>query len=139
MDLKLSHCFVYVLDQDEALDFYTRVLGMEKRSDAQMEHMRWLTVGPPSQPDLEINLMAVGPPLPPDDVEPIRQLVAKGSMGAIIFMSDDCRAAFERVVESGAEIMQEPMEQAYGVIDCAFRDPSGNHVRISEQLTTPTG
>jgi catechol 2,3-dioxygenase-like lactoylglutathione lyase family enzyme len=56
MDLKLSHCFVYVLDQDEALDFYTRVLGMEKRSDAQMEHMRWLTVGPPSQPDLEINL-----------------------------------------------------------------------------------
>jgi predicted enzyme related to lactoylglutathione lyase len=134
MELKLSHCFVYVLDQDEALDFYTRVLGMEPRTDAQMETMRWLTVGPPGQPDVEINLMAVGPPLPPDDVEPIRQLVAKGSMGAIIFMTDDCRAAFERVVESGAEIMQEPMEQSYGVIDCAFRDPSGNHVRISQEL-----
>ena len=134
MELKLSHCFVYVLDQDEALSFYTRVLGMEPRTDAQMETMRWLTVGPPGQPDIEINLMAVGPPLPPDDVEPIRQLVAKGSMGAIIFMTDDCRAAFERVVESGAEIMQEPMEQSYGVIDCAFRDPSGNHVRISQEL-----
>jgi predicted enzyme related to lactoylglutathione lyase len=134
MQLTLSHSFVYVLDQDEALDFYTRVLGFEKRSDAQMEHMRWLTVGAPGQPDVEINLMNVGPPLPPEDVEPLRQLVAKGSMGAVIFRTDDCRAAFERVVESGAEIMQEPMEQSYGVIDCAFRDPSGNHLRISQEL-----
>jgi predicted enzyme related to lactoylglutathione lyase len=134
MELTLSHTFVYVLDQDEALDFYTRVLDLEKRVDAQMEHMRWLTVSAPGQPDVEINLMNVGPPLPPEDVEPVRQLVAKGSMGAIIFRTGDCRAAFERVVESGAEIMQEPMEQAYGVIDCAFRDPSGNHVRISQEL-----
>jgi predicted enzyme related to lactoylglutathione lyase len=134
MELKLSHTFVYVLDQDEALDFYTRVLGFETRVDAQMEHMRWLTVTLPGQPEIELNLSAVGPPLPPEDVEPIRQLVAKGSMGAIIFRTDDCRAAFERVVASGAEIMQEPMEQAYGVIDCAFRDPSGNHIRISEDL-----
>ena len=134
MELKLSHCFVYVLDQDEALDFYTRVLGMEPRTDAQMETMRWLTVGPPGQPELEINLMAVGPPLPPEDVEPARQLVAKGSMGALIFRTDDVRVAFERVVAAGAEIMQEPMEQSYGVIDCAFRDPSGNHVRIGENL-----
>jgi predicted enzyme related to lactoylglutathione lyase len=134
MQLTLSHSFVYVLDQDEALDFYTRVLGFETRSDAQLEHMRWLTVGAPDQPDVEINLMNVGPPLPPEDVEPLRQLVAKGSMGAVIFRTDDCRAAFERVVESGAEIMQEPMEQSYGVIDCAFRDPSGNHLRISQEL-----
>jgi predicted enzyme related to lactoylglutathione lyase len=134
MQLTLSHSFVYVLDQDEALDFYTRVLDFETRSDAQMEHMRWLTVGAPGQPDVEINLMNVGPPLPPEDVEPLRQLVAKGSMGAVIFRTDDCRAAFERVVESGAEIMQEPMEQSYGVIDCAFRDPSGNHLRISQEL-----
>jgi predicted enzyme related to lactoylglutathione lyase len=134
MELTLSHTFVYVLDQDEALDFYTRVLDLEKRVDAQMEQMRWLTVAAPGQPDVEINLMNVGPPLPPEDVDPIRQLVAKGSMGAIIFRTGDCRAAFERVVESGAEIMQEPMEQAYGVIDCAFRDPSGNHVRISQEL-----
>jgi predicted enzyme related to lactoylglutathione lyase len=135
MELSLSHCFVYVLDQDAALDFYTGVLGMERRIDAQMEHMRWLTVGPPAQPGLEINLMALGPPLPPEDVEPLRELVAKGSMGAIIFTTDDCRAAFERVVAGGADIMQEPMEQSYGVIDCAFRDPSGNHIRISEYLS----
>jgi predicted enzyme related to lactoylglutathione lyase len=136
MELSLSHCFVYVLDQDEALDFYTDALGMELRTDAQMEHMRWLTVGPPTQPDLEINLMALGPPLPPEDVEPLRQLVAKGSMGAIIFTTDDCRAWFDRIVAAGAEVMQEPMEQSYGVIDCAFRDPSGNHVRISQHLVS---
>jgi predicted enzyme related to lactoylglutathione lyase len=137
MQLTLSHSFVYVRDQDEALDFYTRVLGFEKRSDAQMEHMRWLTVGAPGQPDVEINLMNVGPPLPPEDVEPLRQLVAKGSMGAVIFRTDDCRAAFEGVRDGGAEVMQEPIQQAYGVIDCAFRDPSGNHIRISEPL--PSG
>jgi predicted enzyme related to lactoylglutathione lyase len=136
MELTLSHTFVYVLDQDEALDFYTRVLGFEKRTDAQMEHMRWLTVSPPTQPDLEINLMALGPPLPPEDVEPLRELVAKGSMGAVIFTTDDCRGWFERVVAAGAEIMQEPMEQSYGVIDCAFRDPSGNHLRISQHLAS---
>jgi predicted enzyme related to lactoylglutathione lyase len=134
MELTLSHCFVYVLDQDAALDFYTRVLGLEKRVDAQLEHMRWLTVGPPTQPEVEINLMAVGPPLPPEDVEPAKQLVAKGSMGALIFRTGDCRAAFERVAGAGTEVMQEPMEQAYGVIDCAFRDPSGNHVRIAQEL-----
>ena len=134
MQLTLSHCFVYVLDQDEALDFYTRVLGLETRVDAQVENMRWLTVGLPGQPELEVNLMDVGPPLPPEDVEPVRELVAKGSMGALIFRTADCRAAFERVVESGAEIMQEPMEQSYGAIDCAFRDPSGNHIRIAEDL-----
>jgi predicted enzyme related to lactoylglutathione lyase len=136
MELKLSHCFAYVLDQDQALDFYTRVLGFEKRSDAQMEHMRWLTVGPREQPEIEINLMAVGPPLPPEDHDPLRRLVAKGSMGAIIFTTDDCRGWFEHVVAAGAEVMQEPMEQSYGVIDCAFRDPSGNHIRISQDLAS---
>jgi catechol 2,3-dioxygenase-like lactoylglutathione lyase family enzyme len=134
MELKLSHTFVYVLDQDEALDFYTRVLGFETRVDAQMEQMRWLTVTLPGQPEIELNLSAVGPPLPPEDVEPIRQLVAKGSMGALIFHASDCRAWFERVVAAGAEIMQEPIEQSYGVIDCAFRDPSGNHIRIAQDL-----
>jgi catechol 2,3-dioxygenase-like lactoylglutathione lyase family enzyme len=133
-NLRLSHCFVYVLDQDEALDFYTRVLGMEVRTDARMDVMRWLTVGPRDQPDVEINLMAIGPPVPPEDVEPVRRLVAKGTMGALIFRTDDCRAAFERVREAGAEVLQEPIEQDYGVLDCAFRDPSGNHVRIGQDL-----
>jgi catechol 2,3-dioxygenase-like lactoylglutathione lyase family enzyme len=134
MDLQLSHTFVYVLDQDEALDFYTRVLGMETRTDAPMEHMRWLTVGPPGQPEIEINLFAPGPPMPPDDAEAVRRLLAKGSLGTLIFRTDDCRAAFDRVREAGTDVLQEPIEQDYGVLDCAFRDPSGNHIRISQEL-----
>ncbi|HEY7622578.1 MAG TPA: VOC family protein [Solirubrobacteraceae bacterium] len=134
MDLQLSHTFVYVLDQDEALDFYTRVLGMETRTDAPMEHMRWLTVGPPGQPEIEINLFAPGPPMPPDDAEAVRRLLAKGSLGTLIFRTDDCRAAFDRVRDAGTDVLQEPIEQDYGVLDCAFRDPSGNHIRISQEL-----
>jgi catechol 2,3-dioxygenase-like lactoylglutathione lyase family enzyme len=134
MDLQLSHTFVYVLDQDEALDFYTRVLGMEARTDAPMEHMRWLTVGPPGQPEIEINLFAPGPPMPPDDAEAVRRLLAKGSLGTLIFRTDDCRAAFDRVRDAGTDVLQEPIEQDYGVLDCAFRDPSGNHIRISQEL-----
>jgi catechol 2,3-dioxygenase-like lactoylglutathione lyase family enzyme len=134
MNLRLSHTFVYVHDQDEALDFYTRVLGMQTRTDARMEDMRWLTVGPPDQPDLEVNLFAPGPPMPPDDAEAVRRLLAKGSLGTLSFRTDDCRAAFDRVRESGAEVLQEPIEQDYGVLDCAFRDPSGNHIRIGQEL-----
>jgi catechol 2,3-dioxygenase-like lactoylglutathione lyase family enzyme len=134
MKLTVSHTFLFVHDQDQALDFYTRVLGMQTRSDAQMEHMRWLTVGPPDQPDIEINLFAPGPPLPPDDAEEVRRLLAKGSLGTLIFRTDDCRAAFERVLAAGVEVLQEPIEQSYGVLDCAFRDPSGNHIRIGQNL-----
>jgi catechol 2,3-dioxygenase-like lactoylglutathione lyase family enzyme len=107
---------------------------MQTRTDARMEDMRWLTVGPPDQPDLEVNLFAPGPPMPPDDAEAVRRLLAKGSLGTLIFRTDDCRAAFERVRESGAEVLQEPIEQDYGVLDCAFRDPSGNHIRIGQEL-----
>jgi len=134
MSLSFSHCFVYVHDQDAALRFYTEVLGLEKRQDATMDFMRWLTVGPADQPGVEIGLLATGPPLPPEDVEPVKALLAKGSMGTLIFGTDDCRAVFERVSDAGAEVLQEPIEQGYGVLDCAFRDPSGNHIRISQPL-----
>ena len=135
MNLSLSHCFLYVLDQDEALDFYTRALGLQVHTDARMEHMRWLTVVSPGQPEVEINLfLPASPPAASDDVETLRALVAKGSMSSPIFRTDDCRAAFERVRDAGAEVLQEPIEQAYGVIDCAFRDPSGNMVRIAQRL-----
>jgi catechol 2,3-dioxygenase-like lactoylglutathione lyase family enzyme len=135
MNLSLSHCFVYVLDQDEALDFYTRALGLQLHTDARMEHMRWLTVVSPDQPEVEINLFEpVSPPVAPDDVETLRALVAKGSMPSLIFRTDDVRAAFERVSDTGAEVLQEPIEQDYGVIDCTFRDPSGNMVRIAQPL-----
>jgi catechol 2,3-dioxygenase-like lactoylglutathione lyase family enzyme len=134
MTITLSHAFVWCLDQDEALRFYTDVLGFEKRSDAQMENMRWLTVGPPAQPDVEIGLLEPVPGASREDSEAVRRLVAKGALGTLLFRVDDVRAAFERVRDSGAEILQEPTEMSYGVIDCAFRDPSGNHVRLGQQL-----
>lgn len=97
-----------------------------------MDEMRWLTVGPQKQPEVEIGLMAIGLPIPPADRETIRDLVAKGSLGGVIFATDDCQATFERVHASGAEVLQETIEQPYRVIDCAFRDPSGNMIRFSQ-------
>jgi len=134
MDLKLSHTFIHVHDQDAALAFYRDVLGLEVRADAEMGHMRWLTVGPPSQPDVEINLFKVGPPTPEPDHEILRSLLAKGSLNGLIFVTEDVDKTFEQVVASGAEVLQEPIDQAYGVRDCAFRDPSGNNVRFSQRL-----
>jgi catechol 2,3-dioxygenase-like lactoylglutathione lyase family enzyme len=134
MTIKLSHAFVWCLDQDEALRFYTEVLGLELRTDAPMESMRWLTVGPPSQPDVEVGLLEPVPGASSEDAEAVRRLVAKGVLGTLLFRVDDVRAAFERVQASGAEILQEPTEMSYGVIDCAFRDPSGNHVRLGQEL-----
>jgi catechol 2,3-dioxygenase-like lactoylglutathione lyase family enzyme len=133
--MTLSHCFLYVLDQDEALRFYTDGVGLEIRTDARMGDYRWLTVGPPDQPEIELGLAAIGPPLPPEDYATVRDLVAKGSMGSVIFAVDDCRATFERLSAFGAEVLQEPIDQPYGVIDCAFRDPSGNMVRFSQNKT----
>ena len=80
-----------------------------------------------------IRLMAIGPPIPPADQDTVRDLVSKGSLGGVIFETDDCRAAFEQVRAKGAGVLQEPIEQPYGVIDCAFRDPSGNMIRFSER------
>jgi catechol 2,3-dioxygenase-like lactoylglutathione lyase family enzyme len=134
MTIKLSHAFVWCLDQDEALRFYTDALGFEVRTDAPMEHMRWLTVGPPDQPDVEVGLLEPVPGASAEDSEAVRRLVAKGVLGSLLFRTDDVRAAFERVKATGAEILQEPTEMPYGVIDCAFRDPSGNHVRLGQEL-----
>jgi catechol 2,3-dioxygenase-like lactoylglutathione lyase family enzyme len=134
MTIKLSHAFVWCLDQDEALRFYTEVLGLELRTDAPMESMRWLTVGPPGQPDVEVGLLEPVPGASSEDADAVRRLVAKGVLGTLLFRVDDVRAAFERVQASGAEILQEPTEMSYGVIDCAFRDPSGNHVRLGQEL-----
>ena len=76
MSITLSHCFMYVTDQDEALEFYTGTVGLEVRTDASMEGYRWLTVGPPKQPDIEIGLAAIGPPIPPADQDTVRDLVS---------------------------------------------------------------
>jgi predicted enzyme related to lactoylglutathione lyase len=134
MTSTLSHTFIYVHDQDEALAFYTGPVGLEVRQDAQLDFMRWLTVGSPDHPDVEIGLQGIGLPIPPADHEPILELVTKGSFPALIFHTDDCDATFERLRAAGAEVMQEPTDQNYGVRDCAFRDPSGNHIRFSGPL-----
>jgi catechol 2,3-dioxygenase-like lactoylglutathione lyase family enzyme len=132
MSVTLSHTFIWVHDQDVALDFYTGPVGLEQRVDADLGFMRWLTVGSPDQPDVDVVLLGFGPPLPPADVDTVRNLVTKGSMGSLIFRTEDCQATFERLRDAGAEVLQEPKPQDYGVIDCEFRDPSGNRVRFSQ-------
>lgn len=133
MDLKLSHTFIQVHDQDEALAFYRDVLGLEMRVDVPFEEFRWLSVGPPSQPEVEIVLEAVGMGRPADRTT-LQGLLAKGSLSGVIFLTDDIDATFEKIRASGAEVLQEPIEQPYGVRDCAFRDPSGNMLRFSQQI-----
>jgi predicted enzyme related to lactoylglutathione lyase len=135
MDLKLSHCFIAVDDHDKALAFYRDVLGLEVRNDVSFEGMRWVTVGPPSQPELDIVLEP--PSASPDasmaDKQALTDLLAKGMLRAVIFATDDCDATFEHIRASGAEAIQEPIDQPYGVRDCAFRDPAGNMLRFSQR------
>ncbi|MDQ1679565.1 MAG: hypothetical protein QOI42_424 [Frankiaceae bacterium] len=135
MTLTFSHCFLPVLDQAEALAFYRDVVGLEVRSDAPFQEFRWLTVGPKDQPEIEINLSDPIMGHSPEDAELIRALVAKGAYGSLIFLTDDVDALFERMRAAGAEVVQEPIDQPYGVRDCGFRDPSGNHLRFSQTLS----
>ena len=132
MDIELSTCFIAVDDHDTALAFYRDVLGLEVRNDVGWEGMRWVTVGAPSQPDVEIVLE---PPLAdpnalPADREAMAELLAKGLLRGVIFRTGDCDATFERIRAAGAEVLQEPIDMPYGVRDCAFRDPSGNMLRF---------
>jgi catechol 2,3-dioxygenase-like lactoylglutathione lyase family enzyme len=131
MDLALSSCFVLVHDPDLALVFYRDVLGLELRNDVAREDFRWITVGAASQPDLAIiltNYVNGGPA----DHEAVAALLAKGALYGVHFRTGDLDAAFEKVRASGAEIVQEPADQPWGVRDCAFRDPAGNLIRIDE-------
>ncbi|WP_369249116.1 VOC family protein [Streptomyces sp. R41] len=134
MDVKLSQCFIAVDDHDKALAFYRDVLGLEVRNDVGFEGMRWVTVGSPLQPDVEIVLEppAADPSTSPADKQAMAELLAKGILRGVIFSTTDCDALFERVRASGAEVLQEPMDQPYGVRDCAFRDPAGNLLRFNE-------
>lgn len=124
---------IYVLDQEEALDFYVGTLGLEVTSDVDMGFMRWLTIALPSDPGREILLEVPGPPSLSDDAAAqIRDLVTKGAMGAVVmFSTDDCQATYTALRDKGVEFTQEPVQQPYG-IDCALRDPFGNHIRITQ-------
>ncbi|GAA1231778.1 VOC family protein [Kitasatospora nipponensis] len=136
MDIKLSQCFIAVDDHDKALDFYRDVLGLEVRNDVGYEGMRWVTIGAPSQPD--VNIVLEPPLADPNasaaDKQAMTELLAKGLLRGVIFATDDCDAAFERISAAGGEVMQEPTDQFYGVRDCAFRDPAGNMVRFTQSL-----
>jgi catechol 2,3-dioxygenase-like lactoylglutathione lyase family enzyme len=130
---RVSHVGLWVLDQDEAQAYYTQKLGMEVREDARMGDFRWLTVGPPGQPELELMLLVPGPPpLDPATAERVKALVAEGAMGGIIFATDDVRSTYDELRARGVEFHQEPMERPYG-IDAAFRDPFGNSFRVTQR------
>jgi catechol 2,3-dioxygenase-like lactoylglutathione lyase family enzyme len=132
MDITLQVTFLEVDDHEATLAFYRDVLGLEVRNDVKMDFGRWLTMGPRNQPELGIVMQTVGAGLPPADAQALRELLAKGSLGGLVFETGDVDGVFETVRASGAEVMQEPMDQPYGVRDCAFRDPSGNMVRFNQ-------
>jgi catechol 2,3-dioxygenase-like lactoylglutathione lyase family enzyme len=134
MTLKLSHTFMIVDDQDKALAFYRDVLGLQLKNDVPLGDERWLTVAAPEQPDVEIVLVTASMGHSPQDAEALSALLAKGVLGSAIFATDDLAATFERLRTAGAEVLQEPIDQPYGVRDCAFRDPAGNHLRFSQAL-----
>lgn len=133
--LALANCFVTVDDPDAALTFYRDALGFEVRTDVSNGDYRWLTLTTPHQPELEIVINQVGSyPMSDADRDAIADLVAKGLVGGLIFSCDDVDALFEHVQATGAEVLQEPADQFYGVRDCAFRDPAGNLVRFKTPL-----
>jgi uncharacterized glyoxalase superfamily protein PhnB len=134
--INLSNTQLWVHDQDEALAFYTDKLGFEVRADVTLPEMgdfRWLTVGPPNQPDISIVLMRIlGPPLvDAETTEQIRTLMSKGFAGAIFLTTDDCQASYEELKSRGVEFTEAPEERPYG-IDAGFRDPSGNSFRLTQ-------
>ena len=134
--IKLTNSQLWVHDQDEALAFYTQKLGMEVRSDVtlpELGNFRWLTVGPAGQPDFAIVLMAIpGPPVfEPETVDMINAVMAKGVAGTAFLTTDDCRKSFEELRSRGVEFVEEPEDRPYG-IDAGFRDPSGNHLRLTQ-------
>jgi catechol 2,3-dioxygenase-like lactoylglutathione lyase family enzyme len=136
--ITISH--VWVLDQDEALDFYVGKLGLQVTNDMNLGFMRWLTVGVPGQPGRDILLEIPGPPSMDEATgQQIRELVTKGATGfSVGFSTDDCQKTYETLLARGVEFTQEPVERDYG-IDIGLRDPFGNHLRIAQlkQPTTP--
>lgn len=135
MDLKIAQCFISVDDHDRALAFYRDVLGLEVRNDVGFEGMRWVTVGPPLQPDVEIVLEPplADPNAPAADRRAMAGFLAKGLLRGVIFTTENCDATYERLLSAGADILQEPMDQPYGVRDCAVRDPAGNLLRFTQR------
>ena len=133
MDIRLQDTFLAVDDHDKAIAFYRDALGFEVRNDVSAYGMRWVTMGSPSQPDINIVLEppAADPGISDSDRDTLSDLLAKGLLRGLNFATPDLRASFDHVQSIGAEVIQEPMDQVYGR-DCAFRDPAGNQIRIIE-------
>ncbi|MCK0093700.1 VOC family protein [Rhodococcus sp. HNM0563] len=134
MDITIHYTFLPHTDPEASLAFYRDTLGFEVRKDVGYENMRWITVGPPNRPETSIvlNPPAADPTISDDERNTILELMAKGNYGAVTLATDDLDGLFARLEASGAEVLQEPMDQDYGVRDCAFRDPAGNLIRINQ-------
>ena len=132
----LTHSFIYVLDQDEALDFYVGKLGLQVANDVDLGHMRWLTVVVPGKPESAIVLATPEMGHDPETAAAIRELVSKGGGNGFIFSTNDCRAEYERLMAQGVEFTQEPTENFYGT-DAGFRDPFGNPLRFTQPAPGP--
>ncbi|MGP3945585.1 MULTISPECIES: VOC family protein [Streptomyces] len=134
MDLTIHWTFLPHDDPDASLAFYRDTLGFEVRKDVGYDGMRWLTVGPAGQPGTSIVLEppALGPGITDDERRTVTEMMAKGSYARVTLATADLDGVFARVRTSGAEVVQEPTEQPYGIRDCAFRDPAGNMIRINE-------
>ena len=134
--ISIANAQVWVHDQEEALAFYTEKVGLEVRDDVSFPELgdfRWLTVSPAGQEDVAIVLMAVpGPPMMDEDTtQQVEALMAKGFAGTVFLTTDDCRSDYEQLRDRGVEFTEAPEERPYG-IDCGFRDPSGNMIRINQ-------
>ena len=133
MNLNISNSFLPQTDPDESLAFYRDALGFEVRNDVGYEGMRWITVGPAGQPEVSVVLYppSADPSITEEETRMIAEMMAKGTFATLVLSSLDVDAAFDAVQASGAEVIQEPTDQPYGIRDCAFRDPAGNQIRIN--------
>ena len=141
--IRIAVAHVWVHDQQEALDFYTKKLGMEVRADVsfpEMGEFRWLTVAPPGQEDVEIVLMPIpGPPvMDKETAEQVRTVMAKGFAGTVFLATDDCQKSYEELKARGVEFTEPPEQRPYG-IDSGFRDPSGNSIRLTQVTDVRVG
>jgi predicted enzyme related to lactoylglutathione lyase len=134
MDISIHSAFLPHTDADATIGFYRDVLGFEIRNDVGYNGLHWITVGPPAQKDVSIVLFPPGadPGVTEDERATITEMMAKGTYGIIVLAADDLDTAFEQVQSRGAEVVQEPTDQPYGIRDCAFRDPSGNLIRLNQ-------
>jgi uncharacterized glyoxalase superfamily protein PhnB len=134
MDITIYSSFLPHTDPEASLAFYRDVLGFEVRNDVGYNQMRWITVGPAGQPDTSIVLHppAVDPGITDDERRTIAEMMAKGTYAIVTLATADLDGTFERLSASGTDIVQEPIDQPYGVRDCAVRDPAGTLIRINE-------